>query len=186
LKTVVHPGDVAGTPVPDVLTSSTPVPGETLSTTPAVGQPAPGGKFIGTLSVKVSVLVVRNAAIQTVGKAQLTKSALHMNPPSVLVASTAKSTVTKSSPSQGGKSLSVTVSSTGHVVQQVSTQKISQQVAGKSADQAKGFITNDAGIKDVNTITIVLFPPFLGFMPFRPEQIHIVIQPGPAKGGSNG
>ena len=111
--------------------------------------------------------------------------ALHMNPPTVVVTSTAK--VTKSTPSQDGKSLSVTVGATGHVVQQVPAQQISQQLAGKSVDQAKSFINNgQAGIKEVNTTTIVLFPPFPGFMPFRPEQIHIVIQPGPAKGTSNG
>jgi hypothetical protein len=78
------------------------------------------------------------------------------------------------------------VDATGHVVQQVPAQQISQQLAGKSVGQAKSFITSGAGIKEVNTTSIVLFPPFLGFMPFRPEQIHIVIQPGPVKGASNG
>ena len=187
LKNVVHPGDVAGTPVPNVLTSATPLQGETFSTTPSVGQPAPGGKFTGILNAKVSVLVIRNAAIQAAGRAQLMAHALHMNPPTVVVTSTAKVAVTKSTPSQDGKSLSVTVNATGHVVQQVPAQQISQQLAGKSVDQAQSFITSgQAGIKEVNTAPIVHFPPFLGFMPFRPEQIHIVIQPGPTKGTSNG
>jgi len=187
LKNAVHPGDVAGTPVPNVLTSATPLQGETFSTTPSVGQPAPGGKFTGILTAKVSVLVIRNAAIQAAGRAQLMAHALHMNPPTVVVTSTAKVAVTKSTPSQDGKSLSVTVNATGHVVQQVPAQQISQQLAGKSVDQAQSFITSgQAGIKQVNTAPIVLFPPFLGFMPFRPEQIHIVIQPGPTKGTSNG
>ena len=187
LKNAVHPGDVAGTPVPNVLTSATPLQGETFSTTPSVGQPAPGGKFTGILNAKVSVLVIRNAAIQAAGRAQLMAHALHMNPPTVVVTSTAKVAVTKSTPSQDGKSLSVTVNATGHVVQQVPAQQISQQLAGKSVDQAQSFITSgQAGIKEVNTAPIVHFPPFLGFMPFRPEQIHIVIQPGPTKGTSNG
>ena len=187
LKNAVHPGDVAGTPVPNVLTSATPLQGETFSTTPSVGQPAPGGKFTGILNAKVSVLVIRNAAIQAAGRAQLMAHALHMNPPTVVVTSTAKVAVTKSTPSQDGKSLSVTVNASGHVVQQVPAQQISQQLAGKSVDQAQSFITNgQAGIKEVNTASIAHFPPFLGFMPFRPEQIHIVIQPGPAKGTSNG
>ena len=115
--------------------------------------------------------------------------ALHMDPPNVVATSlpvTVK--VTKSTPSQDGKSLTVTVQSTGHVVQQVPTQQISQQLAGKSMDQAKAFISSgQAGITGVvGAPNITVFPPFLGFMPFRPEQIHIVIQPGPVKNATNG
>jgi hypothetical protein len=188
MKSVVHPGDVAGTPVPNVLASPTPLPEETFITTPPVGQSAPGGKFTGVLTAKVSLLVIRSAVIQAAGRAQLMAYASHMNPPTDLVTSTAKVTVTKSTPSQDGKSLSVTVDAMGHVVQKVPAQQISQQLAGKSQDDAKSFITSGrAGIKEVNTTpTIVVFPPFPGFMPFRPEQIHIVIQPGPAKGSPNG
>ena len=113
--------------------------------------------------------------------------ALHMNPPTVVVTSTAKVAVTKSTPSQDGKSLSVTVNASGHVVQQVPAQQISQQLAGKSVDQATTFISSrQAGITGVVTTNIMIFPPFLGFMPFRPEQIHIVIQPGPVKNATNG
>ena len=114
--------------------------------------------------------------------------ALHMNPPSVVATSlpiTVK--VTRSTPSQDGKSLTVKVESTGHVVQQVPAQQISQQLAGKSVDQATTFISSrQAGITGVVTTNIMIFPPFLGFMPFRPEQIHIVIQPGPVKNATNG
>jgi hypothetical protein len=188
LKNVAHPGDVVGTPVPNVLTSATPLPEETFVTTPAVGQPAPGGKFTGLLTAKISVLVIRNAAIQAMGSAQLAAHASHMSPPSVLATSwpvTVK--LTKSTPSQDGKSLTVIIESTGHVVQQVPTQQISQKLAGKSLNQVNSFIDNgQAGITGVVTTNIVIFPPFLGFMPFRPEQIHIVIQPGPVNGSANG
>ena len=188
LKSVVHPGDKAGTPVPDVLTSATPLPQETFVTTPAQGQSAPGGKFTGVLTAKVSVLVIRNAAIQAAGRAQLMAHASQMNPPAVLATSlpvTVK--VTKSTPSQDGKSLTVVIDSSGHVVQQVPSQQISQQLAGKSVDQAKSYINNgQAGIIGVVNTNIVVFPPFFGFMPFRSGQIHIMIEPGPAKGATNG
>ena len=188
LKNVVHPGDEVGTPVPDVLTSATPLPQETFVTTPAEGQSAPGGKFTGVLTAKVSVLVIRNAAIQATGRAQLTAHASKMNPPAVLATSlpvTVK--VTKSTPSQDGKSLTVVIDSSGHVVQQVPSQQISQQLAGKSVDQAKSYINNgQAGIIGVVNTNIVVFPPFFRFMPFRSGQIHIVIEPGPAKGVTNG
>jgi hypothetical protein len=188
LKNVVHPGDEASTPVPDVLTSATPLPQETFVTTPAQGQSASGGKFTGVLTAKVSVLVIRNAAIQAAGRAQLMTHASQMNPPAMLATSlpvTVK--VTKSTPSQDGKSLTVVIDSSGHVVQQVPPQQISQQLAGKSIDQAKSYINNgQAGITGVVTTNIMVFPPFFGFMPFRPGQIHIVIEPGPAKGAANG
>ena len=188
MRSVVHPGDVAGTPVPNVLTSATPLPQETFVTTPAIGQPSPGGKFTGVLTARVSLLVIRNATIQATGRAQLTTHALHMNPPSALATSmpvTVK--VTKSTPSQDGKSITVVLESTGHVVQQVSTQQISQQLAGKSVDDAKSYINSGpAGITEVVNTDIVVFPPFLWFMPFRSDQIHVVIQPGPVKGATNG
>jgi len=188
LKSVVHPGDKAGTPVPDVLTSPTPLPQETFITTPAEGQSAPGGKFSGVLTASVSVLVIRNAAIQAVGRAQLTAKASQMNPPAVLAASLPVIVnVTKSTPSQDGKSLTVVIDSSGHVVQQVSSQQISQQLAGKSIDQAKSYITSgQAGISGVVNTNIVVFPPFFNIMPFRSGQIHIVIEPGPDKGTTNG
>ena len=160
-------------------------PEENVITTPAVGQPAPDGKFTGVLSVKV--LVIQKDAIQTAGKAQLTAKALHMNPPSVLVKQSVNVQVTNSISSKDGTTLSITVKATGHAVQKVSAQQISQQLAGKSIDQAKSFITSgQAGIKGVVATTIVHFPPFLGFMPFRAGQIHLVVQPGPTIGTTNG
>jgi hypothetical protein len=111
-----------------------------------------------------------------------------MSPPSVLATSLPVNVkVTKSTPSQDGKSLTVIIDSTGRIVPQVPAQRISQELAGKSLDQAKSSISNgQAGITGVVSTNIVIFPPFLGFMPFRPEQIHIVIQPGPVKGAASG
>ncbi len=177
---------VAGIPVPDVLGSSTPLPEEKMITTPTVGQPAPGGKFTGVLSVAVSVLAIHNATIQAAGTAQLAAAARHKNPPYVLV-SKPNVMVTSSTPSKDGTTLSITVTSTGTIVPQVSTQEISNQVAGKSQDEAKSYIkSGQAGIKGVVYTSIVIFPSFLGIMPFRPEQIHIIVQPGPAQGTPNG
>jgi hypothetical protein len=191
LSKSVLKGDVTGTLMPNVLGSSTPLPEEKMITTPTVGQPAPGGKFTGVLSVTVSVLVIRNAAIQAAGRTQLNADAQHKNPPFVLATQlpvTVK--VTSSTPSKDGTTLSITVDATGHIVPQVSTQGISNLVAGKSQDQAKSsitiFISKQTGIKEGVSTSIDIFPPFLGTMPFRPEQIHIIVQPGPATGSPNG
>ena len=160
-------------------------PEENVITTPAVGQPAPGGKFTGVLHVKV--LVIRNSDIQAKGIEQFKAAALHLNPPSVPANHSPTVTPKNNTPSQDGTTLTITVNATGHVVQQVSAQQISQQLAGKSIDEAKSFITSgQAGIKGVVATTIVHFPPFLGFMPFRAEQIHLVVQPGPTIGTTNG
>jgi serine/threonine protein kinase len=170
----VSPGDVAGTPMPNVLASSTPLPEEKMMTTPAVGQPAPGGKFTGVLRVTVSVQVIRNAAIQTAGTAQLDAAAQHKNPPYVLVTQLPFTVrVTRSTPSTDGTTLSITVLSSGQIVPQVSTQELSNQLTGKNKVQAQSFITSgQPGIKGVVSASIVIFPSFWSIMPFRPEQIH--------------
>jgi Baseplate J-like protein len=179
--------DEVGTPMPNVLASPTPLPEEKVKITPDVGQYAPGGKFIGTLTVNVSVLVIRNAAIQAAGKAQLMAKALHQNPPYVLATPLPAVNVTKRTPTQDGTTLSITVDATGLVMQQVPAQQLSQQLAGKNVDQAKSFVkSGQAGIKGVVDTSIDVFPPFLGYMPFRPVQIHIIVQPGPVKGTPNG
>jgi hypothetical protein len=68
-------------------------------------------------------------------------------------------------------------------VPQLATQQISKQVAGKSKDEAQSYIN---GITGVVSASIVISPSFLSIMPFRPEQIHFIIQPGPSTGSPNG
>lgn len=182
LAKVLHTGDVRGILMPNVLASSNPLSGEKLVTTPAVGQPAANGKFTAVLSVNLAVLVIRSAAIEAAGRAQLMAAALKEQPVSVLAPQLPlTATITKSIPSTDGTTLTITVAAVGHVVQRVSTQAISNLVAGKGVNQAKSDILNGgAGINSVIDTRIDLFPPFLGIMPFRPQQIHVLVQPGPA------
>ncbi len=179
LAKVLHTGDVRGTPMPDVLGSSNSLPQEKLMTTPAVGQAAAGGKFSGVLSVTVSVLVIRDTAIKTVARAQLMAEALKKKPVSVLATQLpVDAIVTKSSSSKDGSTLSIIVTATGQIVQQYSVQDISNLVAGKGVDQAISDIkSGGAGINGVIDTRVDMFPSFLSIMPFRPEQIHIIVQP---------
>jgi baseplate J-like protein len=190
LAKAVGKKDVKGTVIPDVLGSPNPLPEEkqNLIITPAVGQPAPNGEFTGVLSVKVSVLVIRDAAIQAAARAQLMANAQQMKPAFVLATHLPVNVqVTNHTPSKDGTTLAITLSAAGQIVQRVSTQDISNMVAGKGADQAKSIIMNgQAGINEVVDTKIDLFPPFLGVMPFRPEQIHVIVQPGPVKGTPGG
>ena len=188
LAKVVQPKDVKGTLMPDVLRSSTPLPEERLTTTPAVGQAAPNGNFSEVLSVTVSVLVIRDAAIQAAGRSQLNAIALNKKPAFVLATQRPVNvTVTKSSASPDGETLSITVTAAGQIMQRVSAQEISNLVAGKPVNQAKSDITaGKAGINGVVDTRIDSFPSLLGIMPFRPGQIHVIVQPGPSTGTSNG
>lgn len=188
LKKVVPPVDVRGTTVPDVLGSPNPLPQENLVTTPAVGQFAAGGKFTGVLSVTVSVLVIRDTAIRTAARAQLVAEALKKTPISVLASGLPIDvTLTKSSSSPDGTTLSIIVTATGQIVQQFSAQDISNLVAGKGVDQAINDIqSGGAGIIGVRDTRVDIFPSFLGIMPFRPEQIHIIVRPEQVKGMTSG
>lgn len=187
LAKVVHAKDVKGTLMPDVLGSSTFLKEEKLVITPALGQAAPNGNFNGVLSVTVSLLVIRDTAIQAAGRAQLNAIASKMKPAFVLATQRPVNvTVTKSSPSPDGKTLSITVTATGQIMQLISPKAISNLVAGKSVDQAKTVIKSGAGINRVVATRIDIFPPLLGIMPFRPEQIHVIVQPGPSSGTPNG
>jgi len=181
LATAVHKGDVQGTLIPNVLGSSTPLSGEKLVTIPAVGQPTANGKFTGILSIDISVLVIRSAAIQAMGRTQLMAAALKEKPVSVLATQLPiNATVAKSISSKDGTTLTIDVTAAGHVVQRISAQDISNLVAGKGVDQAKSDIMNGAGgINSVINTRIDIFPSFLGIIPFRPEQIHVIVQPGP-------
>ena len=178
LAKAVSPKDASGTLMPDVPGSSTPLPEEKFTTTPAVGQAAPNGKFSGTLSVTVSVLVIRDTAIQAAGKKQLNANAMKMQPAFVIVPQTVTATWTKDQASPDGTTLSITVKALGQIRQQVLGKEVSKLVAGKPVDQAKSDITGGkAGINGRIVTRIDIFPPLLGIMPFRPEQIHVIVQP---------
>lgn len=173
LSGVVHKdqGDVQGTTI---------LKDEKMVPTPDVNQPAPNGKFTGVLSAKVSVLVVRDAAIQAAGRAQLMAAALKERPVSVLATQLPINvTHAKSTPSSDGTTLTIEVAAAGHIVQRIPARDISNLVAGKDVNQAKSAIMNGgAGIHSVIDTKINIFPPILSILPFRPEQIHIIVQPG--------
>jgi hypothetical protein len=187
LAKVVQTNDVRGKLMPDVLGGPNPLTEETLIATPTTGQAATNGKFSGVLSVNVSILVIRWTAIQVAAKTQLNVRAQKQAPVSVL-AGPPTVNITKVSPSSDGTKLSITVTAQGQIVQQISPQDISNQLAGKGIDQARSDIQNGGlGIKDViGTPRIDMFPGFLGIMPFRPEHIQIIVQPGPVRGTPNG
>jgi len=65
---------------------------------------------------------------------------------------------------------------------QVSAQKVSNLVAGKGVNQARSEIMNS--VAGATGTRIDIFPSLLGILPFRSEQIHVILQPGPPISGT--
>ena len=71
LQGLVSQGDIAGKPFPDVAGSAQPLSQEQLTQVPTAGSPFPSKTFSGTLSVKVSLLVVRRSNLIAAAQSQL-------------------------------------------------------------------------------------------------------------------
>jgi len=183
LAKVLQPQDVGGKMIPDVMGSPNPLPEEKLVANPQVGQVVASGQFTGVLSVSVKILVIRAATIQAVSKARINAQAVNMSPPHILAAQRPLLiSKMKSTPSADGTTLTLTWTATGQIMPQVSAQKVSNLAAGKGVNQARSDIMNSvAGATDTR---IDIFPSFLGIVPFRSEQIHVIMQPGPLIGGT--
>ncbi len=181
LATQLHKNDLYGTPIPDVLGSANPLPDEVLTQAPPVGQALTSATISGTLTVQVKVIVVRAAAILIGAQQQLNTYALSQRPAYMLTSpDTVQITKIASSSPKDGSSLTITLNATGQAVPQVNLSDLSNSLTGKTVDQAKGEINSGgAGIQQVEDTQIIVTPSFLSLMPFRPEHIHISIQPGP-------
>jgi hypothetical protein len=183
LQQQLHQGDIKGTLFPNVVGSARPLPQEQLAQVPPVGTALPNKSFSGTLSVTVSVLVVRSSSLMAAAKSQLNAAALATRPyPYVLsLQSPVQTNVVSSSSSGDGKTLTILMSASGLALLQVDTRAVSAYLTGKTRDQAISAISNgDAGPREVEKVDVTISPSILGFMPFRSENIHIDVIPGTA------
>ena len=196
LKPYLQNGGQRGKVIPDVLDSSNPLPEEVLTQAPAPGQPLTSTTITGTMTVQVKVLVVRAAQIQATAQQQLDNSARKESPSYTIT--TAEAPVNISNPSvkrsQDGTTLTITLNAKGQAVLFINTKDLSSYLVGKQKSQAiAGISDGDAGIRGVQHVDITLTPSFLNsflnLLPFRPENIHIIVQPGQGptqKGTPNG
>ncbi|HJT57698.1 MAG TPA: baseplate J/gp47 family protein [Ktedonobacteraceae bacterium] len=175
----VHTGDITGTPSRQA---------ETVTTTPASGKVTQDGKFGETVSVRMTVLVVRAAALQAAAAGSLNARALQMKPANVLVAGQPVTlSKVKSTASKDGSTLAITLDATGQTIQRVSTDDLRNALAGRSIDQAKSDITGGlAGLRGVLHTNITVSPGFLTILPFRAEHITVILKPVPTSGVPNG
>ncbi|HKV59934.1 MAG TPA: baseplate J/gp47 family protein [Ktedonobacteraceae bacterium] len=180
LRGQLHQGDIAGTLSPDIVGSAQSLPEEQLTQVPAVGSPLPNKAFTGTLSTKVSVLVVRGNSLQDAAKSQLNAAALATKPrPYTISQLPITLSNVNSTASKDGSTIDITLSAKGQAMLQVNTQELSKYLTGKTVDQAHSDIASgNAGPTGVEDIKIEVSPSFLSLMPFRSEHIHIDVMPG--------
>ncbi len=181
IQAQVHQGDIEGKPFPDVPGSAQSLSQEQLTQVPTVGSVLPNKTFSGTLSVKVSLLVVRRSSLIAAAQSQLNAAAQKTSPTPYVLSTQFPVTLSgvSSSPSSDGKTITITLSASGLTMLRVDTQSLSLYLTGKTVDQAYSAInTGEAGPKGVEDSKIVVSPSFLSIMPLRSEHIHIDVMPG--------
>ena len=144
---------------------------------------------MGTLTVKVKVLVVRTADLQAAAEKQLEARAMKLNPQYTLT--TAKTPVqlnnVASSSSKDGTSLTITLNAKAQTELYIDKSKLSSYLAGQPVGQAKSSLSGqDAGYPGIQNVDIVVTPSFINLMPFRPEHIQIIVLPGSPVPTQNG
>ncbi len=177
----VSRGDMTGKPFPDVVGNAQPLSQEQLTQVPTVGSPLSSKTFTGTLSVKVSLLVVRRSSLIAAAESHLNAAALATRPNPYVLATQFPITLSgvSSSSSNDGTTITITLSASGLSMLRVDTRALSTFLTGKTKDQAINAISGgDAGPRGVETVRIEFSPSFLSIMPFRSERIHIDVLPG--------
>jgi hypothetical protein len=174
----LQPGDMRGALMPDVLNSSAPLRQEQLSGAPSAGQPASSGTFSGTLSLHISVLVARAAALQAAASAQLNAAAAKLRPPSMLAAHLPVTlSNSKGTPSADGTSLAISAKATGEIIRQISLQDISNGLTGKGVGQVASDLKASMAQAGVQNVQVSVFPSFLNIMPLQAGRIQIILKP---------
>src|SRR5581483_7131630 len=174
----IHSGDIRATPVPDVLNSTGPLPQEQLSGAPGAGQPASNGTFSGTLSLHISVLVARAAALQAAAGAQLNAAATRLRPASMLATHLPVTlTNSKSTSSKDGTSLAISARATGEIVRQISAQEIGNALTGKGVGQVASDLKASLAQAGVQDVQVSVFPSFLSIMPLQAGRIQVILNP---------
>jgi hypothetical protein len=178
LVSQLHSGDMRGTPAPDVLRSSSPLPEEQLSGAPDAGQQASGGIFTGTLSLHISVLVVRAAALQAAAGAQLNTAAGRQQPASMLATHLPVTlSGSKGTPAKDGRSLAISAKASGQIIRQFPLQDISNSLTGKGIGQVTSDLKAMLAQAGVQNVQVSVSPSFLTIMPLQAGRIQVVLQP---------
>lgn len=180
LNTQLHPGDQHATPQPDVQGSTTPLDAEHLVGAPDANTVADTGTFSGTLTVKVSVLVVRIAELQSAAGKQLNILAGKEKTPEMLADTHIAVNLTNinATSSADGSTLTIKTQASGLAIPQISSQELSNDLTGKSKEQVQNnFATYDPQFSGLHpSIHISIFPGFYTILPLKPDRITIILK----------
>lgn len=166
----LHIGDQAGKPVSV----------ETVSTTPTVGTVITTGTFSETLKLHATVLVVRNAAIQSAASASM-NTAISKNKQdsgyTLYEPQQLNITKMKSTPSSDSKSLKLSFSAEGQIIPNISVAQIRTLLAGKKVSEVQSVLTGPGGVNGVVNSSAVVQPGFFPWLPFMSSHINVHIVP---------
>src|SRR6266567_2981738 len=169
----VHPGDVQGKPVQK----------EMVTATPGQGQVAPSGTFTASLSMRMTVLVVRAADLQAAAQAEFNAAAMKAKANYALVpqqkVSLAKTSSKACTPGSSETSIILCYSATGQIAPQVSEQKIRDLMSGKPVQEAESELTSN--VPGISSVGITINPGFFPWMPWQSQRIsvHFKVVPAP-------
>src|SRR5579872_7154437 len=166
----LHVGDQAGKPV------ST----ETVSTIPAVGTVITGGTFSETLKLHATVLVVRNADIQSAASANMNASVSKNKQDTgytLYEPQQLNITQMKNTPSSDGSSLKMSFTADGQIIPSISEQQIRSLLAGKRASEVQSVLTGPGSVPGVVNSSAVVHPGFFPWLPFLSSHINVHIVP---------
>jgi len=169
----VHPGDVQGKPVQK----------EMVTATPGQGQVAPSGTFTASLSMRMTVLVVRAADLQAAAQAEFNAAAMKAKANYALVpqqkVSLAKTSSKACTPGSSETSIILCYSAMGQIAPQVSEQKIRDLMSGKPVQEAESELTSN--VPGISSVGITINPGFFPWMPWQSQRIsvHFKVVPAP-------
>ncbi len=166
----LHPGDQAGKPVSV----------ETVSTTPAVGTVITNGTFSETLKLHATVLVVRNAAIQSAASANMNASvSKNKLDAGYTLYEPQQLTIThmKNVAASDGSTLKLSFAAAGQIIPTISVQQIRGLLTGKRASEVQSTLTGPGGIPGVINGSAVVHPSFFPWLPFLSSHINVHIVP---------
>ncbi|MEO8972108.1 MAG: baseplate J/gp47 family protein [Ktedonobacteraceae bacterium] len=166
----LHTGDQAGKPVSV----------ETISTTPAVGTVITSGLFSETLKLHATVLVVRNAVIQSVASTSMNASVSKNKLDSgytLFEPQQLNITQLKNTPSKDGSSLKLSFTAVGQIIPNISVEQIRNLLAGKRVSEVQSVLTGPGSVPGVVSSSAVVHPGFFPWLPFLSSHINVHIVP---------
>ena len=166
----LHTGDQAGKAVSV----------ETVSTTPAVGTVITNGTFSETLKLHATVLVVRNANIQSVASATMNSSvSKNKTDAGYTLYEPQQLTITqlKNTPGSDGSSLKLSFNAAGQIIPNTSVEQIRTLLTGKRVSEVQSTLTGPGGIRGVVNGSAEVHPTFFPWLPFLESHINVHIVP---------